>query len=197
MVAMVQAADLAVCSHHLPVVAETKAVRAEASAVCSHLSLVRATSTVVLGEVSPVFSLPSLAADRVVAVCSARVKLTRTAQAALKDITALRRRLQALLPPAMEDTSSRVTARSRQQASSLVITMRILQLTNRAIKCHMPSHLSRLTMDHTAILSSSSSSRTDMAKEGTDNQAITVDTSMVRVVKVVGTKSTGEREYET
>jgi hypothetical protein len=90
----------------------------------------------------------------------------------------------------MEDTSSQATARSRQQASSQAITMRTLQLTNRAMRCHMLSHLSKLTMDLTAIpnSSSSSSSRMAMVKEVTDNKDTTVDTSMARVAKVVGTR---------
>jgi hypothetical protein len=83
MVVMVQAADLVVCSHHLPAVAETKAARAEALAVCSRLSLVLAINTVAPAAASLASSHPSLVADRVVAdrvvaVCSARVKLMRT-----------------------------------------------------------------------------------------------------------------------
>lgn len=198
MVVMVRPADLAVCSHHFLVVAETKAARAEASVVCSPRSLALATSTVVPVEVSPASSHPSLAADRAVAVCSARVALMRTVLAVLRAIKAPRRKLQAPLPKVTEDISSLATARSRQQASSQAITMRTLQLTSRAMKRLMLiNHLSRVTMGPTAILdSSSSSSRTAMAKEVTDSKDTMVDTNTVRVVKVVGTRLNGEREHE-
>ena len=188
MVVMVQAADLVVCSHHLQVVAETKAARAEASVVCSPLSLVLAINMVAPVEVSPAFSRPSLAADRVVAVCSARAVLTKTAQAALKAITAPRHKLQALPPKDTEDTSSLAMVRSSQQASSQATMMRTLQLTSKGMKCRMLSHLSRPTMDLMAILNSSSSRRTVMAKEVTDSKDTMVDTSMARVAKVAGTR---------
>jgi hypothetical protein len=112
----------------------------------------------------------------------------RTVPAAPKAITALHRKLQALLPKDMEGTSSQATAHSRQQASSQVITMPTLQLINKAMRCHILNHLSRLTMDLTAIPPISSSSRTVMAKEVTGNKVTTVDTSMARVAKVVGTR---------
>lgn len=191
MVAMVQPADLVACSHHLLAVAETKAARAEASAVCFPRSLVLAINTAAPVAVSPASSHHSLEADRAVAVCSARVALTRTTQAVLKATTAPRRRLQARLLKAMEATSSLATVRSHQQASSQATTMRTLRLINRAMRCLMPSHLSSLTMDPMAILSSSSNHRTVMAKEVTGKDT-TVDTSTVRVAKVAGTRLNGE-----
>lgn len=198
MVVMVQPADLAECSRHLLVVAETKAARAEASAACSPLSLVLATNTVALVEGSPAFSHPSLEADRAVAVCSARVALTRTVPAALKAIKALRRKPQALPLKVTEDTSNPATACSHQQASSQAITMHTLQLISRAMKRLMLiSHLSKTTTDPMAILdSSSSSSRTAMAKVDTGSKATAVDTNTVRVVKVADTMFNGEREHE-
>ena len=190
MVAMVQLVDLVACSHHLLAVVETKAARAEALAVCSHRSLALAINMAAPGAVSPASSHPSLEADRAVAVCSARAALTRTVQAALKATTAPRRRLQARPLKAMEAISSLAIVRSRQQASSQVITMRTPQLINRAMRCLMLSRLSSLTMDPMAILSSSSNRRTVMVKEATGKDTM-VDTSTVRVAKVVGTKLNG------
>ena len=194
MVAMVQPADLVACSHHLLAVVETKVARAEALAVCSHRSPALAINTAAPVAVSPASSRPSLEADRVVAVCSARVVLTRTAKAVLKAITAPHLRLQALPLKDMEATSSLAMVRIHQQASSQVTTMRTLQLTNRAMRCLMLSRLSRLTMDPTAILSSSS---TVMVKEVTGSKDTTPGTSTVRVATVVGTRLNGEREHET
>ena len=191
MVAMVQLVNLVACFHHLLAVAETKAARAEALAVCSHRSLALAINTAAPVAVSPVSSHPSLEADRAVAACSARVALTKTVQAALKATTAPRRRLQALPLKDMEATSSLATVRSHQQASSQATTMRTLRLINRAMRYLMPSHLSSLTMDPTATLSSSSNRRTVMAKEATGKDT-TVDTSTVRVAKVAGTRLNGE-----
>lgn len=97
----------------------------------------------------------------------------------------------------MGDTSSQATARSRQQVSSQVITTRILQLINKATRCLMPSHLSRLTMDLMAILNSSSSCRTATVREDTGSKDTTVDTNTARVDKVVGIRLNGECEHET
>lgn len=192
MVAMVQPADLVACSHHLLAVAETKAARAEALAVCSHRSLALAINTAAPVAVFPASSHPFLEADRAVVVCSARVALTRTAQGVLKATTAPRRRLQARPLKAMEAISSLAMVCSRQRASSQAITMRTLQLINRAMRCLMPSHLSRITVGPTAATLSSRSRRTAMVKEVTDSKDTTVGTSMVRVAKVVDTRSTGE-----
>lgn len=189
---MARVVDLVACSHHFLVVAETKVARAEALAVCSHRSLALAINTAAPVAVSPASCRPSLAADRVVVVCSARVALMRTVQAALKAITALHRRPQAPQLKVMEDTSNLATARSRQQAFSQAITMRTLQLINKAMKCLMLSHHSRLTMDLTAILSSSSNHRTAMVKEVTDSKGTTVVTSTARVATAVGTRLNGE-----
>lgn len=192
MVVMARVVDLVACSHHFLVVAETKVARAGALAVCSHRSLDLAINTAAPVAVSPASCRPSQAADRVVVVCSARVALMRIAQVALKAITALHRRPQVPQLKVMEDTSNLATAHSHQQASSQAITMRTLQLINKAMKCLMLSHHSRLTMDLTAILSSSSSHRTAMAKEVTGSKGTIVDTSTARVATAVGTRLKGE-----
>jgi hypothetical protein len=180
----VQVVELVICSHPLLVAVGTKADQVEALAVCSHLSLAPATNTVVRAVelVACCHRSQAVAVTALVVVaCLARVTWMKTALAALR-ATGLHSKVQALRLKGTEAISNQAMLDSHPQASSQEITMHTQRLTSRAMRHRMLSLHSKPTMALTVILSNSSNT----VKVDTGNKGTTVDTSTVKVARVVG-----------
>jgi hypothetical protein len=180
----VKVVELVTCSHPLLAVVGTKEDQVEALAVCSHLSLAPATNTVVRAVelVACCHRSQAVAAMALaVVVFLVRVIWTKTALAALR-ATELHSKVQALLRQSTEAISNQAMVVNRPQASSQEITMRTRQLTSRVMRHRMLSLHSKPTMALTVTPSNSSNT----VKVDTDNKGTTVDTSTVKVARVVG-----------